>query len=76
MAERVATIRQFSHLPIGVGFGIKDAESAAAVARCADGVVVGSVLVNRIAELAQTPQAIPAELQRIMAEMRQAMDAV
>ncbi|MBK6756931.1 MAG: tryptophan synthase subunit alpha [Moraxellaceae bacterium] len=76
VAERVATIRQFSHLPIGVGFGIKDAESAAAVARCADGVVVGSVLVNRIAELASTPQAIPAELQRIMTEMRQAMDAV
>jgi tryptophan synthase alpha subunit len=52
VAARLATIRQFSHLPIGVGFGIKDAESAAAVARCADGVVVGSVLVNRVAELA------------------------
>lgn len=76
VAARLATIRQFSHLPIGVGFGIKDAASAAAVARCADGVVVGSVLVNRIAELASTPQAIPAELQRIMADMRQAMDAV
>ena len=76
VAERVATIRQFSDLPIGVGFGIKDAASAAAVARCADGVVVGSVLVNRIAELATSPEAIPAELQRIMAEMRQAMDTV
>jgi len=74
VAERVATIRQFSDLPIGVGFGIKDAESAAAVAHYADGVVVGSVLVNRIAELGQTPAAIPAELQRLMAEMRQAMD--
>jgi tryptophan synthase alpha chain len=76
VAERVATIRQFSDLPIGVGFGIKDAESAAAVAHCADGVVVGSVLVNRIAELGQTPDAIPAELQRLMAEMRQAMDSI
>ncbi len=75
VAERVATIRRFSDLPIGVGFGIKDADSAAAVARYADGVVVGSVLVNRIAELGQTPDAIPAELQRLMAEMRQAIDA-
>lgn len=76
VAERVATIRRFSDLPIGVGFGIKDAESAAAVAHYADGVVVGSVLVNRIAELGQTPDAIPAELQRLMAEMRQAMDSI
>ncbi len=73
--ERIATIRQFSQLPIGVGFGIKDAQSAAAVARCANGVVVGSVLVNRIAELQQTPELIPAQLQAIMSEMRQAMDA-
>lgn len=73
--ERIATIRQFSQLPIGVGFGIKDAQSAAAVARCANGVVVGSVLVNRIAELEQTPELIPAQLQAIMSDMRQAMDA-
>ena len=46
------------------------------VAHYADGVVVGSVLVNRIAELGQTPDAIPAELQRLMAEMRQAMDSI
>lgn len=76
VAERVAAIRRFSDLPIGVGFGIKDADSAAAVARHADGVVVGSVLVNKIAELGQSPEAIPAELQQIMATMRQAMDAV
>ena len=76
VAERVAAIRRFSGLPIGVGFGIKDADSAAAVARHADGVVVGSVLVNQIAELGQNPAAIPAALQHIMATMRHAMDAV
>ncbi|PTQ87959.1 tryptophan synthase subunit alpha [Agitococcus lubricus] len=76
VAERVARIRQYSQLPIGVGFGIKDAASAAAVAAHADGVVVGSVLVNRIAELGHTPEHIPQELQRLMADMRQAMDTV
>ncbi|HEX5277203.1 MAG TPA: tryptophan synthase subunit alpha, partial [Fluviicoccus sp.] len=59
VAGRIAAIRQASDLPIGVGFGIKDAETAAAVARHADGVVVGSALVSRIAELQDVPEAIP-----------------
>lgn len=75
VASRLADIRAISDLPIGVGFGIKDASSAAAVAAHADGVVVGSVLVSRIAELQQDSAAIPAALTAILADMRQAMDA-
>ena len=74
VARRVEEIRAISDLPIGVGFGIKDAGAAAAVAACADGVVVGSVLVSRIAELQQETAAIPAALAAILKEMRQAMD--
>lgn len=74
VASRVATIRQISDLPIGVGFGIKDASTAAAVASHADGVVVGSVLVNRIASLQNDTAAIPAALADILGDMRQAMD--
>lgn len=74
VAERIATIRSVSHLPIGVGFGIKDAATAAAVAAHADGVVVGSVLVEAIARLQGDTSAIPAALSAILQDMRNAMD--
>lgn len=76
VSKRIETIRTISHLPIGVGFGIKDAKSAAAVAAHADGVVVGSVLVEKIAQLQDDPSAIPAALTDIMQAMRQAMDSL
>jgi tryptophan synthase alpha chain len=50
VAQRVAEIRTHSDLPVAVGFGIKDAQSAAAVAEVADGVVVGSALVQILAD--------------------------
>lgn len=48
VANKVQEIRQFTDLPIGVGFGIRDAESAASIAKVSDAVVVGSALVQRI----------------------------
>mgnify|MGYP005824772711 FL=1 len=74
VSARIAQLRTLTQLPIGVGFGIKDAESAAAVARVADGVVVGSVLVQRMGELAATPQQIPAAVANILAPLRAAID--
>ena len=74
VAESVAKIRGVTDLPVGVGFGIRDSESAAAVAQVADGVIVGSVLVNKIAELQQQPEQIPAAVAEILAGMRAAMD--
>lgn len=71
----VDKIRSYSDLPVGVGFGIKDPESAAAVSSVADGVIVGSVLVNKIAELQDQPDSIPAAVAEIVASMRKAMDA-
>lgn len=50
--RHVANIRRFTRLPVAVGFGIKDAASAARVARSADGVVVGSALVKLMADCA------------------------
>ena len=49
-APAVARIKAASHLPVAVGFGIKTPERAAAVARIADGVVVGSALVDAVAD--------------------------
>ncbi|HQQ62321.1 MAG TPA: tryptophan synthase subunit alpha [Pseudomonadales bacterium] len=47
--EKLAHFRSYTSLPLCVGFGIKDAESARAISANADGVVVGSVLVDRMA---------------------------
>lgn len=75
VAEKLAEIRQHTDLPLGVGFGIKDAATAAAVARVADAVVVGSALVNRIEALADQPDKIAAEARALIGGMRAAMDA-
>ena len=74
VASRVETIRNLAQLPIGVGFGIKDAESAQAVSRVSDGVVVGSALVNQIAANPDNPEAINKAISDILAAMRNAMD--
>jgi tryptophan synthase alpha chain len=74
VAARVETIRKHTKLPIGVGFGIKDAESARLVAKVADGVVVGSALVQQIADHAGEPAVIPEKVSAILRAMRTAMD--
>jgi tryptophan synthase alpha chain len=48
--EALTRLRRFTTLPVAVGFGIKNPEQAAAVARAADAAVVGSVLVDRVAQ--------------------------
>jgi len=74
VAEKVAEIRQYTELPIGVGFGIKDAETAAQIAQISDAVIVGSAIVQRIETEPQEKllETIPAFLR----ELRQAMDAI
>ncbi|WP_439100931.1 tryptophan synthase subunit alpha [Congregibacter sp.] len=53
VARSLEEIRTHTDLPVCVGFGIKDGPSAAAVAEVADGVVVGSALVQRLADVAE-----------------------
>jgi tryptophan synthase alpha chain len=48
VTSAVARIKRHTTLPVCVGFGVKDAQSAAAIARGADGVVVGSALVEAL----------------------------
>ena len=50
LAEQVAKIRAHTSLPIAVGFGISNPEQAKAVAKEADGCVVGSAIVNQIGQ--------------------------
>jgi len=76
VANNVAKIRAKTRLPVAVGFGIKDAESAKAVSEFADGVVVGSVLVDHYAKIAKSSSFNAAEPPAILKLMRQAMDSV
>ena len=75
VAAKLSEIRSKTDLPVGVGFGIKDAPTAAAVAKIADAVVVGSALVSRVEALADKPQEIAQSLNEVLSAMRNAMDA-
>ena len=48
VTQAVARIKRHTGLPVAVGFGVRDAASAASIARGADAVVVGSALVERV----------------------------
>lgn len=50
VAARVASLRPLTSLPIGVGFGIRNAEQARRTAEIADAIIVGSAIVQRIAD--------------------------
>ena len=77
--KKLAEIRQHIDLPVGVGFGISDAESAAKVAACADAVVVGSAIVKKMTlnngQSEQERTTIIKEISDILSAMRAAMDA-
>lgn len=70
----VKNIKEYTPLPVGVGFGIKDAETAAAVSKVSDAVIVGSVLVKMIEENPDDDAIILANTSKLLAGMRQAMD--
>jgi tryptophan synthase alpha chain len=72
VAQRIAAIRQHVKLPIGVGFGIRDAATAKTVAAVSDAVVIGSRIIQ---ELENTPsgQAVAA-VRNFIAGIRKALD--
>ncbi len=70
----LALIRRLTNLPVGVGFGIKDAQTAAQIATVADAVVVGSAIVKKFAEGRLAPGGIAQDVHTLLAHMRQAMD--
>lgn len=75
VAQRLAQIREHTDLPVGVGFGIKDATTAAAVAQVADAVVVGSAVIKQIEAHLNDHATIMKNISDLLASMRQAMDA-
>jgi len=76
--EKVELIRKHIDLPIGVGFGISDADTAARVSACSDAVVVGSAIVKRMAAHQEhnpdQTELIIEDVSALLSSMRQAMD--
>ncbi|WP_421725167.1 tryptophan synthase subunit alpha [Bauldia sp.] len=73
VAEAVTRIKRHTILPVAVGFGVRTAEQAAAIGRTADGVVVGSALVNAVrdsldADGRATGETVPA-VSRLVGEL-------
>ena len=60
-------------MPVGVGFGIRDAVSAARIASVADAVVIGSRIIEEIENA--PPGEAPQRVQKLLASIRAAMDA-
>jgi tryptophan synthase alpha chain len=72
VAAMVPRIRAHVSVPVGVGFGIRDAASACAVARVADAVVIGTKLVQILQS--QPRDNVAAAARAFMAEIRAALD--
>jgi tryptophan synthase alpha chain len=74
VAARIGHIRRHTALPIGVGFGIRDAATAKAIAASADAVVIGSALVQEI-ERASLDE-VTARVNQFLAPIREALDGL
>lgn len=72
--QKLGEIRAQTDLPLGVGFGIKDAETAAQVGGIADAVVVGSAIVSRIEQNLGEPAKAVTEIGDLVSGMRRALD--
>jgi tryptophan synthase alpha chain len=74
--EAVARLRAGTDLPIAVGFGVRTPEQAAAIARVADGVVVGSAIVDALAKAGGDPEAGRALVSQLSQAVRTAREGV
>jgi tryptophan synthase alpha chain len=74
VAERLPLIRQKTGLPVGVGFGIRDAATAARIAGIADAVVVGSRIIEEIEK--STVETACANVKSLVADIRRGVDEV
>lgn len=75
LKDRLQRLRRFTTLPLGVGFGIRDAETAARVGAVSDAVIVGSAIVQRAAEHTEKPENFAPAAAELIATMRAAIDA-
>ena len=74
VAARVKHVRGFTKLPVGVGFGIRDAQGARAIGAVADAVVIGSALIQ---EIEKSPRdQVTAKVGQFLSPIREALDSL
>jgi tryptophan synthase alpha chain len=74
VAARVKHVRGFAKLPVGVGFGIRDAQGARAIGAVADAVVIGSALIQ---EIEKSPRdQVTARVGQFLTPIREALDSL
>jgi tryptophan synthase alpha chain len=69
VGDHVIAVRRATQLPIAVGFGIRDAAAAAKLRGVADAVVVGSAIVERIAEHGSDERALLSSVREFVGEL-------
>ncbi|WP_306603688.1 tryptophan synthase subunit alpha [Azonexus sp.] len=74
VAEKLPAIRQKTGLPVGVGFGIRDAATASRIAVFADAIVVGSRIIEEIEQ--STAETACANVKTLVADIRRGVDEV
>ncbi|MBI3044281.1 MAG: tryptophan synthase subunit alpha [Betaproteobacteria bacterium] len=72
VARRVQHVRRFTGLPVGVGFGIRDAATAKVIAAVSDAVVIGSALIQQMEKAPQDK--VTSEAMRFLTPIREALD--
>ncbi|PCH59199.1 MAG: tryptophan synthase subunit alpha [SAR86 cluster bacterium] len=72
----ILRLRQYTDLPVVIGFGIKDDDSAKAMAELADGVIIGSALVQKIASLSPASLGDKASLEHAVALIASARKSI
>lgn len=72
--QKLIQIKANTDLPVAIGFGVKDAETARTIAQFGDGVVAGSTLIKKIEENPDDLLSAKTEIVSLLAAMRQAMD--
>jgi tryptophan synthase alpha chain len=73
--NKLNQIRANTRLPVAIGFGVKDAQTAKTIAGIGDGVVIGSALISKIEANLDDPERAKSEIVELLKSMRQAMDS-
>lgn len=74
VVEKLEQIRKQITIPVGVGFGISDAETAAKLSKVSEAIIVGSAIVKRMQEHGDNPDKLIASVTELTSSMREAMD--
>lgn len=73
--NKLNQIRANTRLPVAIGFGVKDAQTAKTIAGIGDGVVIGSALISKIEANLDDLERAKSEIVELLTSMRQAMDS-